>query len=247
LTNLAHKTRSLIEWTLSALYARLLARDFFTGSKIHRTARLEEIGSRYGGWIIPVDFVREHSICYCVGVGEDITFDLRLIERFGCLVYAFDPTPRAQAHVQTHARGVEKFRFFATGLWNEDRVMRFYAHANPASPSYSLVNLHRTDRFFEAHCKRLSAIMREHGHRTIDLLKLDIEGAEYGVIDSLIEDRLDVGIICVEYDEVHSKRYAGYLERMKRSVARLQDYGYALVALKPKCNYTFVRKDLLAV
>jgi len=63
------------------------------------------------------------------------------------------------------------------------------------------------------------------------VLKLDIEGAEYKVIESIIEDRLDIGIIFVEYDELHSKKYEGYEERIRESVSRIREYGYTLVAL----------------
>ena len=34
------------------------------------------------------------------GVGEDASFDLGIIERFGCSVFAFDPTPRAIAFAE---------------------------------------------------------------------------------------------------------------------------------------------------
>mgnify|MGYP001466062500 FL=1 len=80
--------------------------------------------------------------------------------------------------------------------------------------------------------------------RKLTYLKIDIEGAEYKVIESIIEDRLDIGVIFVEYDEFHSKLYAGYLDRIKKSVSQLQSYGYTLVALKPKCDYTFVKNNL---
>jgi len=43
--------------------------------------------------------------------------------------------------------------------------------------------------------------MNELGHRKIDLLKIDMEGAEYKVIESIIEDRLDIGVIFVEHKE----------------------------------------------
>jgi hypothetical protein len=43
---------------------------------------LVRLGSKYGGWIVPATLVRPDSVCYCVGVGEDISFDLALIERW---------------------------------------------------------------------------------------------------------------------------------------------------------------------
>lgn len=52
---------------------------------------VERIGSEYGGWVVPRGSVSRSSICYCVGVGEDVSFDLGLISQFGCAVHAFDP------------------------------------------------------------------------------------------------------------------------------------------------------------
>lgn len=239
------KTLSLFEWLVTALYAGMLKRDFITGFKIHPVSSLRRIGSEYGGWIVPVDLVPQGAVCYLVGVGEDITFDLGLIARFGCQVYAFDPTPRARQHVSTHAQGVDAFHFYNIGVWREDGSIRFYAHANPASTSFSITNLHQTSAYFEAPCKRLSTLMREHGHERIDLLKLDVEGAEYEALRTIIEDRLNIGMLFVEYDEFHSRRYAGYRDRIRESVALLQDYGFILTAIKPKCNYTFIHRALL--
>ena len=138
---------------------------------------LQRLGGRYGGWIVPRSLISRSSVCYCVGVGEDITFDLALIETYGCPVYAFDPTPRAAEHVKTHAEGIEHYHYEQLGLWSQDTTQKFYAPGNHQFVSHSIVNLSGTQDFFEAVCKRLSSIMRDHGHNTIDLLKLDIEGA----------------------------------------------------------------------
>lgn len=238
---LIRKIRSLVEWLVLAFYARLLHRDYITGFKIQRVPGIERIGSEYGGWLVPVNRIPQNAVCYLVGVGEDITFDLGLIARFGCEVFAFDPTPRAKRHVESHAKDTPAFHFYNYGLWIKDEVIRFYAHANPASTSFSITNLHQTADFFEAPCRRISSIMRELGHQKLDVLKLDVEGAEYEVLNSILEDRIEAGILFVEYDEFHSKRYEGYRERIRASVRQLQSHGYQLVAVKPKCNYTFVR------
>ncbi|MFQ5675630.1 MAG: FkbM family methyltransferase, partial [bacterium] len=164
---------------------------------------------------------------------------------YDCQVFAFDPTPKAKAYMKNRSMMSEKLHFQEIGLWHEEDIVRFYHHSNPKSPSYSIVNLHKTDTFVEATCKRLSTIMQENRHCRIDLLKLDIEGAEYRVLDSIVEDCLDVSIILVEFDEIHSKLYHGYRDRIKKSIHQLCDYGYTLVALRAKSNYTFVKKDIL--
>jgi hypothetical protein len=37
-------------------------------------------------------------MCYSAGVGEDISFDCALVERFHCQVRVIDSTPRAIRH-----------------------------------------------------------------------------------------------------------------------------------------------------
>ena len=247
MTNLISRAAKKIRWELLTLLSNGLAKDLVTQAQICRMPGLEKIGSNFGGWIIPTHLIQPGSICYCAGVGEDITFDLSLISRFSCQVYAFDPTPKAKLYVRKHARQVSQFHFFDVGLWDKNEVLKFYAPANPAHVSCSILNLQKTREFFEAPCRRLSAIMLKNGHPKIDLLKLDIEGAEYRVVDSIIEDGLDIGIICVEYDEANHKLDNDYLDRIRRSVTRLCDCGYTLVALEPRCNYTFVNNQLLGL
>jgi len=177
----------------------------------------------------------ENSICYCVGVGEDITFDLELIKRFDCQVYAFDPTPRAIEYVKRNAAYIKNYHFYPIGLWSSDTVLKFFAPKNPSHVSHSIVNLQRTNKFFEAQCKRLSHIMNEFKHSSITLLKMDIEGAEYEVLESIIEDNLDIKIICVEFDQPMP------LKKIKM-INKLINWKYNLVFID-KWNFTFIKKD----
>ena len=195
---------------------------------------LEKLGSAYGGWTVPVDLLSEDSVCYLAGVGEDITFDLALIERVGCEVYALDPTPRAALHVETHAAAVEKFHFLPVGLWSEETVLRFYAPADASHVSHSVTNLQGTTDYFEAACVPLSKLLKEHGHDHVDLLKMDIEGAEHTVIDWLLQSGVLPRILAVEFDQPTPWR------KVRHSVNRLRDAGYELVAIDI-WDYTFVR------
>ncbi len=83
--------------------------------------------------------------------------------------------------------------------------------------------------------------MKELGHHRIDLLKIDIEGAEYRVIESIIEDRLDIGVICVEYDECYSALDTKYKKRIRASINSLIASGYTLACAQGVANYTFVK------
>jgi hypothetical protein len=86
---------------------------------------------------------------YCAGAGEDITFDLALLER-GLKVTVFDPTPRAIEYVNKTAPQDENFRLVTVGWWDKGETLRFYAPRDDSHVSHSVVNLQRTEKFFEA-------------------------------------------------------------------------------------------------
>jgi FkbM family methyltransferase len=191
---------------------------------------LVRLGSPYGGWWVPGGLLSATSICYLAGVGEDVTFDLAVVERFGCEVWAFDPTPRAQAH----AASVDepRFHFLPRGLWSERTTMRFYAPRDPTHVSHSITNLQQTSDYFEADCWSVSDLMSDLGHAHLDLLKLDIEGAEGPVIEAMLGDGIRPSVLCVEFDAAEPPWTT--LRRIRDIVS----HGYLLVHVENR-NYVF--------
>jgi len=224
----------------------MLSIERFTLTKVYSSNDIRVLGTEYGGWAIPVSLFNEKSVCYCVGCGEDISFDLELINQFDCDVFAFDPTPRAIEYVRKHTSSIENYKFYDFGLWDKEDVLKFYTPRNPAHVSHSLLNLQNSDEFIEVKVRRLKDVMISLGHSKLDLLKLDVEGAEYKIIDSILEDNLNIKVICVEYDECFNALDKKYKERIKQSIMGLLSLGYVQVYDQGNCNYTFVRKDLCA-
>jgi FkbM family methyltransferase len=223
----------------------LAGRDPITHEPITRIADLHRIGTRYGGWSIPANLINADSICYCVGCGEDISFDLGLSELFGCEVFAFDPTPRAIAHVKAHAADNPRYHFSSLGLWDKTDRLKFYAPSNPDHVSHSLLNLQKTSEYIDVPVERLSAIMQKNRHARLDLLKLDIEGAEYKVLDSIFADRLEIGILCVEFDEFWNRLDNDYLQRICNYVGQILAQGYLIVNAPGNGTYTFLKSALV--
>jgi FkbM family methyltransferase len=195
---------------------------------------LERIGTDYGGWTVPTTLVTSDSVCYAAGVGEDISFDLGMAERFGCTVHAFDPTPRAATYVATKAANTDKFVFHDYGLWSADTTIKFYAPQNPNGVSHSAVNLQGTSSYFEGPVRRLGSIMSELQHDHIDVLKMDIEGAEHEVLNDMLASNIDVRVLAVEFDQPDP------LLNTLGMVRRLRAHGYQPVAVD-RWNVTFVR------
>ena len=196
------------------------------------------LGSEYGGWTIPADALDAESICYCVGCGEDISFDLELMRRYSCSVYGFDPTPRSIAYVRKATADIPAYRFLEVGIWSTEGTVRFFAPADARHVSHSITNLAGVESYLEIPTRRLSNVLREHGHSRLALLKLDIEGAENEVIRSILEDRLQIDILLVEFDELGFPT-PQRMALMKASLRALFDYGYRLFNITG-ANFTFV-------
>lgn len=222
---------------------KLVRRDSFTGAKISSRKDLKNIGSKYGGWVVPKKLFNENSICYCVGCGEDISFDLGLMQLFGCDVYGFDPTPRAIHYVRSNTADNPNYHFYDIGLWDKEDTLEFFAPKNPSHVSHSLLNLQKTGSHILVKVDRLSHVMQNLGHERLDLLKIDIEGAEYKVIESIIADEVEVQVLCVEYDEYFNSLDADYKARIQDSMKLLIDNGYLLVFTQGNGNYTFVKSS----
>ena len=60
---------------------------------------MEKLGTDYGGWLIPKKIsLNENSIVYSGGAGEDISFDLKLQDKYNCNILLIDPTQKAVKH-----------------------------------------------------------------------------------------------------------------------------------------------------
>lgn len=210
---------------------------FVRGVKVTPYPKLVRLGSDYGGWTVPEDLIERDWICYSGGVGTDISFDLALIDRFGCEVWAFDPIPEAGAYAAREG-AVDGFHFLPYGIWSEDTEQKFYAPFDKEHVSHSIGNLQNTDRYIVARCRSLPSVMAELGHDRIDLLKLDVEGAEYEALECIADGRVTPTVLCVEFHRLSS------VDQMFRAVDRLRSAGWVPVHLN-RSDMTLLRRELV--
>jgi len=242
------------------------------GSPVSASIEHVHLGSENGGWFIPKNLLQGSDVpktIYGVGAGEDISFDVVLAMDKNFSIFCFDPTPRAIQHFnllttntkqniptpinksktdfyQITPEQLGRLHFLELGVWSENCELKFYEPQNPEHVSHSAVNLQKTDKFFIAKCKTISSIMKQLGHATIDLLKIDIEGAEYEVIRSIVQEKTFPSIFCVEFDEMHSPKDLGFADRILNTIELLKKSGYQLTH-KDRCNFTFCLNSYLGV
>lgn len=192
------------------------------------------LGSADCGWYVPSRKIDETWVCYTAGVGEDASFDVALAQR-GCDVVAIDPTPRALAHIAPFVAANDGLRIAPYAVWTEETEVRFFPPADPRHVSFSVGNLQGTIDPIKVAARPLPLIMREFGHQRVDLLKLDIEGAEYEVLPTLDFAKLGVRVVCVEYHFGTAGVFG-----MIREIRSMQSRGFRL-GFRHLTDVTFLR------
>jgi FkbM family methyltransferase len=183
------------------------------------TTGLVRLGSDWGGWWVPESALRPGAIVYSAGVGGDISFDLAVIER-GCQVWGFDPTPFVIRWIEEQDTP-DGWHFVPVGLSDRAATLRFYAPAYSPEGSHSTTTIGDPSTYFDAPVDSLPALMARLGHDYIDLLKMDIEGAEADVLEHMIRDQIFPPVVCVEIDKAEP---AWTTARRVRRLARSGDY-----------------------
>ncbi len=144
-------------------------------------------GSDYGHAYCVGTALNHDSVVYSVGVGEEISFDTDLARATRCRIVGIDPTPRSETFITQRAVIPPNYLFVACGLSARTGRQRFYFPKDPTHVSMSLVE-DAGAGFIEREFLTLPDLLARLGHTHIALLKLDIEGAEYGVLEAWLRD-----------------------------------------------------------
>jgi FkbM family methyltransferase len=200
---------------------------------------LIDLGTSYGGWTVPVELIEPSWVCYCVGAGGDVSFDLELIRRYGVEVRTFDPVADYVEGAQEQGAAEPRFSARQAAIATVDGPIRMQVTHDPQSRSVSSAGLYESGDFIEVPGRTLPSLMAELGDERIDLLKLDIEGAEYEVLPTIDMRALGVKVFA---SQLH---HTGSVGEARALIAGLGKQGYEPVACRSAVKVTFVLRDLL--
>jgi FkbM family methyltransferase len=230
--------------------------------QVQKLPKQHILGTDYGGYTVPEGLLHPNAIYYSVGAGEDISLDIEIANRYNPFIFIFDPTERAERHfakVKSNAeKGIktplypnyiypttsqtfQKTMFEQVGLWIRADVLKFFAPAKSEHVSHSLANLQNTENYVEVPVDSLDELMKRFGHKEIDMLKMDIEGSEFEVIDDIISKNIAVKYICLEYHRIGQKP----IEKIQTSIDKLINNGYICIAAHQRTLvFAFLRADV---
>ena len=182
-------------------------------------------------WTILTRDMGPHTVMYSGGVGEDITFEQELIRRFGLKIHIFDPSPVAQRTI--------------TLANNERLLFRPLGLAASGNATFSVGGGTDDATWFKAGgtgslpCTSIPREMALNGHSFIDVLKIDIEGFEYEVLENCLAERIPIKQICVEFHDFFPDVTRAQTKKMIRAI---ESHGYDLIH-RHRHDHTFLLRD----
>jgi len=203
--------------------------------KINRRVKIETHGYGYGAWSIVENSLSDRSVVYSFGVGKNVDFEVSLFDKYRCRILMFDPTPDSISFIND-LKLDSKLEFIPRGISNRNGIVKFYSPLIEDGVSFSVFQNKncQNDHYVSVEMRSLDSFMSEFNHKKIDLLKLDIEGIEYDVITDILNKRIDITQIIVEF---HHGIYDNLDARMtERIITLLKSADFNLCHASNSCR-----------
>lgn len=201
----------------------------------------------FSGWHPVSSIVNENDIVYSIGICDDIGFDLSIIENKKVQLFAFDPTPYSVKWINSQ-KLPDRFHFFPWAASGKDGKFFLYPRIDKnGKKSEVMYTFHTQDENRNdgviVDAFTVESMMEKLEHTKIDLLKIDIEGAEYALLDTLLNSPLRPKQLLVEFHH----RFKGIgKQKTINIVHRLKKEGYLITYISiTGRELSFVHKNEL--
>lgn len=201
-------------------------------------------GSEYGGFFVNQDVLPQNQdlVIYSCGVGKDISFDREILRKYPkAQIFAFDPTPLSIDWIKKQKLPAD-FHFFPLGIGAQNGFEKMY-FPKSHGVSYCAISWDTENKDeITVEMKTLVSVANQHGHQRINILKMDIEGSEFAVLQALDFKRIQFDQLLIEFHERFLEN--GKIE-LAKCLAKLEENGYQCFAISDDFEYSFVRKELI--
>jgi FkbM family methyltransferase len=203
---------------------------------------LQRVGTEYGGWTYDSSPLTSQSIVYSIGLGEDTSWDEGILSRHNLQIWGFDPTPKSLEYVRNRKQlQVENFHLVPEGLATTPGTRIFTKPKDANHVSMRSGNHSDMGETIEISVNSLEQWMTTFHHSHIDILKMDVEGSEYDVLEEWIRTNY------FPFDQLLVEWHFRFLPNRTRHdkvIRGLQDRGWIMVHTQNQGQeMTFLRRQ----
>lgn len=214
---------------------------------IKKQVRLRE-ASRRGLVSVEPNFIyrpslSSESVVVDGGCSYEADFSVHLMRRHGVRAFGVDPTRKHRAALQAlEQQYAGRFTHVPCAIAGSDGVLTF--HESRTNESGSLLDdhvnvTHDPIATYEVEALTLGSLLTRLGVGRVDILKLDLEGAEYALFDGMTSEQLQpFDQLFVEFHH-HAVTHFTQADT-RRIVASISGFGFQAFSLDDH-NYLFYR------
>ena len=187
----------------------------------------------YGNYYLSPTHVPANPIVFSLGIGQNTSFDEAVLEKHtDAQLFMFDPTPTSRRFVDG-LRLPKNAKFFGIAIGDTDGDVPVYSDDLSNDPeettSVSMLRRGNVKPCATVTCRRITTFMKENNLTSVDVLKMDIEGAAIDVLESTLDAGIFPAQIACEFERPANLRdVVPYLRRDNRQLARLRESGYSV-------------------
>ena len=187
----------------------------------------------------------ENSVIVDIGTGYNADFSQDMILKYHLKCYGFDPTRKHAAPLKIiESQSDGKFIYKPLALSSKEGVAEFHESEDNVSGSFSLdhVNVKR-DRInsYTVKVVTIESLFKILSVNFISLIKMDVEGEEYSIINSLPKSVADkIGQFIIEFHHHCIDKYSIF--NTLNAVKKMSSLGFVHYS-EDGINYLFYRKN----
>jgi FkbM family methyltransferase len=137
-----------------------------------------------------------NSVVFDVG-GHVGNWTSKVLERYGARVHLFEPNPRSLAVLQERFVGDSRVHCHPFGIAGRDQTARLTLSDMGSSTHATSPSCQRAEQSVEISLRDVQHVFAELGVSTVDLIKINIEGGEYELLERMLDTGLHSRCKCI--------------------------------------------------
>lgn len=171
----------------------------------------------------------------CIDIGANVGLFTKYLKMNNCKsVYCYEPNKIAFKSLQKNLNNEKNIKFFNLAVGIDNKPLRLYIDSTNTLVSSAC---NKTDNFYDVDVVKLDQILTENNLSKIDLLKIDIEGMEFELIDKC--DELIFSKVKRFLIEYHDFYFEDGINKVQKLKEKLESYGYTTIS---KQRFIFATK-----
>ncbi len=213
--------KSLADW-IFRVYAYIFAKSFFKSfNKILFKLAIRGLGfyNYQNNHLTGEDYFINKIFN---NIGPKVVFDIganlgnysiKLSKNPECQIYAFEPSPETVKLLQDNIRQIKNIQIVNLAVSDMITKLKFYDYANRDSSQHAtlykdiIIDCHKGQtKEYDVYATTIDAFVEEFNIASIDLLKIDVEGNEYKVLQGAKKmlQKKSIKVIQFEFNEFNS-------------------------------------------